>query len=258
MIDLHCHILHDVDDGADSIEESMAMARIAVDDGITDLIATPHFMEEDVSIGAPYIKERLSLFKKKLEDGGIPLRVHQGSEIQLSPDTLSQLERGDAASLAGSRYVLTELPFFEIPIYAEEMIYRMRLSGYIPIIAHPERNRIITENPNRLLDFLELGALAQVNAGSILGKNGKAIRQAAEIMLTHNMVHCIASDGHHKSRRRPILSEGRKAAGLMVGSQKAKRLIETVPEKILKDEDFLPEKSVRYAPRKNIFSLFAK
>lgn len=256
MIDLHCHILPGVDDGARTLEESLAMARIAAGDGITDLVATPHYIEGESFLRAPELMENLETLKKRLAEEHIPLRLHPGHEIHLGPETPDLLERGEVLPLAGSRYVLVELPFFELPLYAESVLHSLRLAGKVPILAHPERNRLLEESPNRLLDFLELGVLAQINGGSLLGRNGKAIQKAAEIMLTHGMVHFVASDGHHQDQRRPRLSQARKAAARLIGAGEAKKLFESNPARVLTNQPIEAEVPARYKKKRSIFNLF--
>ena len=256
MIDLHCHILPGVDDGARTLEESLAMARIAAGDGITDLVATPHYIEGETTLRAAELIQNLEDLKKRLAEEHIPLRLHPGHEIHIGPEVPDLLEREEILSLAGSRYVLVELPFFELPLYAESVLHTLRLSGKVPVLAHPERNRLLEENPNRLLDFLELGVLAQINAGSLLGRNGKPVRKAAEILLTHGMVHFVASDGHHQDQRRPRLSQARKAAARLIGAREAEKLFESNPARVLADEPIEAEVPARYKKKKSIFHLF--
>lgn len=253
MIDLHCHILPGVDDGSDSMEESLAMARMAVEDGITDMAATPHYFEGQGAFPAEKMEERVRILRQSLKEASIPLRIHTGHEIHLSPGIVGLIKGKEAAPLAHSRYVLVELPFLTLPPFAESLIHQMRLSGHIPILAHPERNGAIAEDPNRLLPFLELGALAQLNGGSLLGANGKEIKRAAETMLTHGMIHVVASDAHHSNVRRPLLSKARNAVAHLAGKEIAEKLFEIHPGHILNDRDFEPETAMRCRRRKNIF-----
>jgi len=258
MIDLHCHILPLVDDGSDSMEESLAMARIAVDNGTTELVATPHYIEGSGSLGVAAIKERLDEFKMELSKRDIPLTLHQGNEIYLSTNIHRLIKEGEASTIAGTRYLLLEMPFFDLPHFAETLVHDLMLSGYIPIIVHPERNRIMANDPNRLLDFLNLGALAQINGDSLLGRNGKVAKKAAETMLTCKMVHFIASDCHHKDRRRPNLSKAKRAAEHLVGKKEAQRLLEGNPLLILQNKKLQIDTPIRCRVKKSMFSLFKR
>ena len=250
MIDLHCHILAGVDDGSDSMEESIEMARIAVEKGTSELVATPHYIEGGDSCDYGQVDIKLDEFRQELIKNGIPLKVHRGNEIYLALNMVKLIESKKAAALAGSRYVLIEMPFFDLPHYAEEVVHELRLSGYIPIIAHPERNRIMAKDPNRLLDFLHMGALAQLNGDSLAGRNGKEIKKAAETMLTHRMVHFIASDGHHQSRRRPDLAKAFKAASHLVGAKEAQRLLDENPRQVIQDKKIQTEAPIRCETKK--------
>jgi protein-tyrosine phosphatase len=208
MIDMHCHILPGMDDGPGSIEEAVEMARIAVGDGITDIIATPHthdgvYMQEPERVAAA--AEALQL---ELERRGIPLRIHPGMEVHFHLDMLKHLDKGELLTLAGgTEYLLLELPFQQIPSYATDFIHSLLHAGITPIIAHPERNAILLEKREVLAEWIEMGALAQLTAESLTGRFGKRLKVAAKEMVRQRLVQLIASDAHDPIRRRPFLSE---------------------------------------------------
>lgn len=196
MIDVHSHILPTVDDGAEDMEEAIEMARIYVENGVEKVLATPHFIEGTNSS----TKERNLIILDKLNEAicnnGINLKVYLGNEIYVTMDVLKYLKDGLISSLNSSRYLLLEFPMFDIPLYIEELIYELLLKGYIPIIAHPERNAKIIENPNILYNLITKGALAQLNLPSLEGKYGDEVKSTGEILVKHNMIHVVGTDAH--------------------------------------------------------------
>lgn len=162
MIDIHTHILNEVDDGARSINETYIMIEKAKGAGFTDIICTPHYIEDYYNL------DKLAI-KKRLDEIQTNIVLHQGNEIYISEFMTDFLEQNKASSLAGSDYVLFELPMDKNVIYMEDVIYSLFENNYIPIIAHPERYRFVQNNPNFVYDLVEKGVLFQSNYGSIIG-----------------------------------------------------------------------------------------
>lgn len=233
MIDFHCHILPGLDDGAKNIEESLAMAKIAEEDGIQALVCTPHLYEESYDTMLETATPRFEELEQRLIDSGSKLKLIFGAEVHVAPELPAFITR-KKIPLIGGRYILLELPFNEVPGYMKHLIFELRIAGVTPIIAHPERNIVLADDPNILLTWLEQGALAQVNAGSIIGIFGHNAAQTAEIMLTHHMVHFIGSDAHHaEGRRTPMLSPCRQALEEMLGKEQAEDLLTNNPTKAI-------------------------
>lgn len=199
MIDIHCHILPGIDDGAKSLEESVDMARHALQDGITGIIATPHHVNGKYMNPASGVRDAVALLNGTLQAQDIPLQVYPGQEIRI----FSQLsvDRADWMTLNDTPYVLIEFPFGEIPRYAEETFHELRVLGLIPIIAHPERYQEMMNHPERLQRFISAGALAQVTSHSVTGALGKKIQSAALQMCKQNLIHFVSSDAHDVVRR---------------------------------------------------------
>ena len=202
MIDIHSHIIPGIDDGAASIEEALEMARIAEREGIEKIICTPHFQFDDPTFtkrvrGA--VKALNLLFKKE----GLFLRAYPGTEAFLRPELLDEVKKEDYLTLNGSEYVLVEFPLGEIPMFTDEMLYELRMMGKKPIIAHPERYREVMKNPDILRQWIQQGNLVQVNGSSILGMMGKRTESTVKHLLTHRMVHLVASDSHSMGKRSP-------------------------------------------------------
>ncbi len=209
MFDLHCHILPGVDDGADSWEESLEMARISLDSGVRTVVATPHMSPDLSPEQVSRLVEELGL---RLSAQGLPLKVVPGMEARLEPD-LPELLRSGRVLPVGGRYLLLELPHFSLPVYTGELLFKVMLSGYQVILAHPERNARVMENPGLVFEWVSRGMLVQVNSGSILGKFGSRVRQAAEMLVKAGLVHFLGSDAHSASGRRPDMGEAVKVLG---------------------------------------------
>lgn len=201
MIDLHCHILAGIDDGAQTMADSVEMARAAVNEGIQTIIATPHHKDGRYENTKLRIMEETELLNQKLKEENIPLTILPGQETAIHGDLLKGLAIGEVCTLNDTNYIFIELPAGHVPRYTEKMIYELQLEGKIPVIVHPERNQEITERPDILYKLVKNGALSQVTASSISGKFGKKIKGFSEQLIDSNLVHFIASDAHNTNRR---------------------------------------------------------
>ncbi|OQX19015.1 MAG: hypothetical protein BWK76_05860 [Desulfobulbaceae bacterium A2] len=230
MIDLHCHILPGVDDGAKDMDEALAMAEIAVRDGITVMMATPHVRgEQPLSPGE--IRTRVDQFNVVLQEKAISLQVLAGGEVYYQTPVDGFAPHG----LAGTRYVLLEFTHHLLPDNADAIVSALLLRGLFPIIAHPERNDTIIENPDRLLSLIKPGVLAQITAASLTGDMGDDVRRCAVHLLRLGAVRLIASDSHSATRRTPRLSEGVKVAAKVVGRVQAQEMVQGTPQRIIHD-----------------------
>ncbi|MES9665973.1 tyrosine-protein phosphatase [Bacillus nitratireducens] len=202
MIDLHCHILPGIDDGAQTVTDSLAMAQKAVQEGIHTIVATPHHQN------GKYVNERTSIIHQvkqlndELQQNEIPLKILPGQEVRLYGDLLEDYEVGKIVTLNETdKYILIEFPSNHVPRYAEQLLYELRVKGMIPIIVHPERNAELIERPDKLYNFVSKGALTQVTAASLLGNFGKKIKKFSLQLVEHNLTHMIASDAHNTTFR---------------------------------------------------------
>lgn len=202
MIDLHCHILPGLDDGPTNKEESLLMARAAVEQGIHTIVATPHhqttkYMNEKIDIQSAV--EKLNIVLKENE---IPLTILPGQEVRVYGNLLQDYDENLIQTLnETNKYILLEFPSNHVPRYTKTLLYDMQLKGLIPVIAHPERNAEIAEHPSILFDLVSKGALAQVTASSLTGDFGKSIRKLSLQFIEHNLVHIVASDAHNITNR---------------------------------------------------------
>ncbi|WKA54006.1 tyrosine-protein phosphatase [Planococcus shixiaomingii] len=208
MIDIHSHILAGLDDGAETIEQTQKMLETAVKEQITGIIATPHAYHPNFKTDLVALNKQLDSTNKYITEQGMPIKVYSGQECRLSEKLPDLLDSGEALTLAGSQYVLLELPSSGVPAYTIQIIQQLITRNYVPIIAHPERNQGIIEKPDRLRKLLLHGALAQVTAGSVAGNFGKAIQRTAIDLIDANLIHVYGSDIHNLTTRPFLFNEG--------------------------------------------------
>lgn len=232
MIDLHCHILPDMDDGPETLEESVLMVQAALEDGIDTIVATPHFTDfKGIDTFLKSRDEKIDALLTDLSVGGMNVNIAKGSEVYIDMD-LFDTKRIERLALNGSRYILTELPMMVFPLYTEEFLYRLQLLGFVPIIAHPERNAEIVRKPELLYRLIDLGSLAQINTGSITGLFGHAAQNCAKKILKSKMAHMIATDAHSNGRRKPAMRDCIKTLNSWIGQREANKIVKLVPEAI--------------------------
>lgn len=253
MIDLHCHILPDLDDGAQGIEESIAMSRIAVNDGIKTIVATPHtmngtFVNERESILSGVRRLQEELFKE-----GIGLRIIPGADVHVNHNIIDLIKEGKALTVNDmNRYILLELPHHLVPPKIPDLIFELRINGITPIFTHPERNSVIQDDLGILLRFIEQGALTQITSMSLTGEFGQKARSRALDMLTGNMVHFIASDAHSSRFRTPQISKAVEIASQVTGPEWANAMVTINPQAIL-DGSEIPEIPDPVMPKKSFY-----
>ncbi|MBC7188100.1 MAG: hypothetical protein H5U38_13830 [Calditrichaeota bacterium] len=235
MIDLHTHILPGFDDGATSWEEARQMLFLAEEDGITDLVATPHILGPgDVGREAEISQLFAELCRIK-EQEGLKLRLHLGAEIYAYPEM--RLDRHFLTLAGNGRYFLVEFPMENIPPFAEEQFFGLIMEGFTPILAHPERNLAILRDPGLAEKLVERGVLLQLNSGSLRGVFGPETRRLAERLLDARLVHVVASDAHGASARRPRLRETYALVERRWGTETAARLFVENPRRLLAGEE---------------------
>jgi protein-tyrosine phosphatase len=233
LTDLHCHILPAIDDGSKSLEQSLAMARIAVEDGITTTVVTPHHMNGVYNNPAEQVREAVRALKQALFSEGIQLELLPGSELHLVPELPDQVHRGEALTIADRGHaVLVELPVHTVPMGAENILDHLLSMGLTPVIAHPERNSELRRDPDRLARWVQMGCLGQVTAQSCTGNFGDAIRDAARTMVRQGSIHVVASDAHRDARRVPQITIARKPIVQWAGEDAARLLIDAFPTRL--------------------------
>ena len=236
MIDLHSHILPELDDGSQSLAESLAMARMAVDSGITAMVATPHCAYDRTK----EVLESWQLLNEALRENRIPLKLYPGMEIFGTADTVRLLKEGKLLTLNGSRYPLVEFDF-QSSGETETMILRsLCKAGYRPIVAHPERYSYIQRNPQLVNQWHRMGCLLQVNRGSLLGRFGRQAQAMAVEMVERGFAAAVATDAHSPRMRTPWMRDVREMLAKEVSPLCARMLLLENPRKILKNDRLPP------------------
>jgi protein-tyrosine phosphatase len=237
MIDLHCHMLPAVDDGAPDLETALAMARLALADGIRVAACTPHIYPGLYPNTAAGIRAGAEALRRALDEAGLGLELSLGADAHLVPDLLAGLREGRIPTLGGGRYLLLEPPHHVAPPRFEESCFALLAAGYVPVITHPERLTWIAGHYAKFQALARAGVWMQVTAGSLTGRFGPGARYHGERMLDEGIVHILATDAHNTGRRPPALAEGRLAAARWVGPEEAWRLVRERPQAILGDAD---------------------
>lgn len=201
MIDLHCHILPGVDDGAKDVSQSIEMAKAAEKEGITAIIATPHHMNGTYKNEKAAVEYDVDILNTQLQQAGIGVDIYAGQEVRLYGELLQDYENNKLLTVNHSTHMLVEFPSSSIPAFAEQLLFDMQLKGITPIIVHPERNAAIAEDPDRLYKLIKNGALSQVTAASVNGKFGKKIKALSMQLIEADLTHFIATDAHNTTSR---------------------------------------------------------
>ena len=235
MIDLHCHILPGIDDGAADGSVALAMARAAAADGITIVACTPHILPGLYHNTGPQIRQAVAQLQHTLDQEGIPLRLVAGADNHVVPDFVASLRSGRLLTLGDTRYVLVEPPHHVVPPRLEEFFFNLTASGYVPILTHPERLTWLKSHYSTVCRLGEAGAWMQVTAGSLAGAFGRNAQYWAERMLDEGRVHILATDAHDLERRPLHLSKARDIAAERVGPVEAEHLVVTRPRGVLEN-----------------------
>jgi protein-tyrosine phosphatase len=249
MVDIHCHILPDVDDGAESIEESLEMLKKAEAGGVQTVVATPHLIRGVYDTESSERQQMTTELQRAADKNGINIQIKPGVECYLSPEILENSHKLRELTINNNgKYILIELPMQVVPPYAGDILFSLNVQGITPILAHPARNVGICRNPNILFDFVTKGCIAQLNVGSILGYFGKRIRKIAQILLIHRLVHVVASDMH--SPNSPVLDQALPVVEDLLGTERASRMFDEIPEHIVAGETFCKEPPQRFEPER--------
>jgi protein-tyrosine phosphatase len=225
VIDLHSHILPGIDDGSKSLEMSLAMARIAVADGITHMACTPHIYPGLYMNDTAGITAACKALQRALDENGIPLKLTTGADVHLVPGLLEGLRAGTVPCLHKSRYLLLEPPHHVAPPRFAESVFQLVAAGYVPVITHPERLTWIEDHFQIFVDLTKQGAWMQVTAGALTGAFGPRAKYWGERFLGEGLTHILATDAHSSGRRAPVLSEGRAVAERLLGREEARLLV---------------------------------
>ena len=230
MIDIHCHILAEVDDGPKSWDAAEEMCRIAVADGIEHIVATPH-ANERYPYDRGYLVNVVDYLRQRV--GAAP-KLSLGCDFHLSYENLQDvLVRPERYTIEGSHYLLVELSNYSVPVQVDECFTRLSEKGITSVITHPERNPILQGTPQRILRWVELGCAVQVTASALTGAWGERVGRTAKWLLERDAVHVLASDAHDAKDRPPLLSAGRDAVADICDADVAKALVDDNPRAII-------------------------
>lgn len=239
FIDIHSHILPGADDGSDSFEMSMRMLKIAVDDGISGIILTPHNKPGHRHMHFSKMASYVEKLQELMSEGNIKIELYIGSELYYRSGLLEEIENDRSATLAGSRYVLLEFAPLEDYDYIRNGCYSLLMAGYYPVLAHVERYQNVCSKKDGIDELIEMGCYIQVNAGSVMGKNGSKAKRIVRNMLKRRQVHFIATDAHDLKRRAPYLSDCAAFIGKKYGDDYSEKLICENPLCVIEDKDIV-------------------
>jgi protein-tyrosine phosphatase len=229
MVDIHHHLLPGLDDGAPDLETTIGMARMAVEDGITHVVATPH-ANDRYQFDRPRNEAMLADLRNTLSAEGIPLTLGSGCDFHLSYDNIADARKNPTRyTINGTKYLLIELPDHGIPPQMDDSFYELRLAGMTLILTHPERNPTLQRDYARIAEWLRQDVLIQVTTSSVLGHMGAAAEKMAHRLLADRWVHFLATDAHNVIRRRPKMSEAREHVAHKYGADYATALCVTHP-----------------------------
>lgn len=249
MIDLHCHMLPGIDDGAPDLETALAMARMAVADGITVTACTPHMMPGYYDNTSEGVRAAVIELQRELDAADIPLRLVTGADVHLVTGLAGALKTGAKLTLADSRYFLFEPPHNTAPPRMAEAVFDCMAAGFHPLITHPERLRWVEDHYDLMVRMAEAGAWMQITAGSVTGRFGKRTQYWAERMLDDGIVHILATDAHNLKSRSPVLSEAVEAVAARLGRQAANDMVLTRPLAVLENASPASTPAAVGAPR---------
>jgi protein-tyrosine phosphatase len=255
VIDIHTHILPGVDDGVRTEDDAVEFARVAAEDGVRTIVATPHCRNgfyvnhrEDVIAMTASLRERLA--RESVEVELVP-----GAEVHLCPDLVERVRDGRAPTLGDNgKTLLLELSLTQYPVGLENLIFQLKLAGILPIFAHPERIRYFEDDIRHYEAVVRLGAYGQITTGSLLGTFGRKTQEFSHELVSKGLIHVVASDAHNVRGRPPILSEAVEALAALVGEDLALKMADEIPRALLRGEDLeLPEPKAP-ARRRSILS----
>lgn len=248
MIDIHAHVLPGVDDGPESLEEAVAMCRLAYESGSRCMVATPHCRRDEWrDLPRKELASRLAGLREALD---VPLELRLGAEVRVDselPREFLEAAQGELPTLGASRALLLEFEPRGIGPDPVELVVELVELGFRPVVAHPELTPFLRGEPLLVADLHAAGAAIQVTAMSVTGEFGRAVRGAAQAMLEHGLVDSVASDGHRLGWRPPVLSRARAEIARHWGEDTALALFETNAKALLEDREWAPPRQAARA-----------
>ncbi|HSB08536.1 MAG TPA: CpsB/CapC family capsule biosynthesis tyrosine phosphatase [Blastocatellia bacterium] len=255
MVDIHSHILPEVDDGSHSLEESVEMCRASSQDGVRVMVATPHAYDGLHRTHDPgFLRQKVDELNQQMK--GSP-KIVLGCELRFTHELVKQLcETHSAPTIADGPYALVEFPHAMVPAGSEHLLFELMSNRITPIIAHPERNMMLISEPERFYQLVDAGALGQMDTGSITGQFGKKVQQTARVMLENGLIHFIASDCHNTRNRLPGMSEAVAATAEIVGEEYARAMADDNPAAVVEGGPIPTRPSATLPQKKKKWLLF--
>lgn len=253
LVDIHCHMLPGIDDGASNLAEALAMARLAHDDGIRTVVVTPHQLGSFKHNHGQTIRQATADFQQTLRREQIPLRVVPGADVRIEEQLARDIANGEVLTLADQgKHVLLELPH-EIYFPLSPMLRQLENQGIVGILSHPERNLGIIQQRNLVSELVQQGCLMQITAGSLTGSMGKACQEVCHWMLQEGLVHFVATDAHGPTRRRPLLTRAWQTVRDLVGERAANELCRDFPRRVVDGQPVPQGRRPHRRPRRSWF-----
>lgn len=236
MIDMHSHILPNIDDGARSVEETFHLIQEAKEAGFEAIIATSHYMEGYYETDAPEREVWVKAIYDKLQEKNIDINLYLGNEIYLSENMITLLEEGKASTINDTSYVLFEMPLNVEPLNLYDVIYEMQQYKLVPILAHPERYSFVQEEPELIYDLIQKGVLMQANYASIIGYYGQKAQMIVKKLLENNMIHFLGSDVHRQNTIYLRIPQILEELNSVIGKSKLEELTTINPKLVLNNK----------------------
>lgn len=239
MIDIHSHLIPNVDDGSKSIEETVKLLKEAKNAGFTDVILTPHYMQGYYQAESEIIKVWTSQLQNVLRNENIDINLYSGNEVYITEDLLGIVNENRVNTLANSRYLLLELPFNSNIKYLEQVIFNLKNINIIPIIAHPERYTYIQDNIQEAENLVKQGCLLQCNYGSVIGNYGRKAEKTIKKLLKKDLVHFLGSDCHKPNTIYKDMKDIIKKLRKMISDEQMRNITVKNPKVVLENKERL-------------------
>jgi protein-tyrosine phosphatase len=236
FVDIHCHLLPGIDDGAASLDEALAMAAMAVADGIGTIVATPHQLGSHAKTSGGMIRTAALQFQQTLDERDLRLRVLPGADVRIEPNLVRIIRSGEVLTLADRRrHVLLELPH-EVYVPLDRLLAELGSAGLVGILSPPVRNQAILHQSGILRPLVDRGFLMQVTAGSLTGTFGPQIQKFSEHLIEQGLVHFVSTDAHGMKGRTPVLSRAFQRVSELAGEDTARDLCCRNPSAVVAGE----------------------
>jgi protein-tyrosine phosphatase len=241
VIDIHTHILPGIDDGVRTEDDAVEFARVAEEDGVRTIVATPHCRDGFYVNDRDDVLAMTATLQNRLEREGVGIELVPGAEVHLCPDLVERVVDGRAPTLGNNgKTLLLELSLTQYPVELENLVFQLKLAGILPIFAHPERIRYFEDDIARYEAVVRMGAYGQITTGSLLGTFGRKTQDFSRELVQKGLIHVVASDAHNVRGRPPILSEAVSELASLVGEDLAGKMADEVPRALLRGEDVEP------------------